>query len=604
MDKPSETYPDVYEYVLTEETDYKTRKIPLASNWDWSMYEHIDRSFHLKNSQYLKGANDFSRPVNNIIIPIANVNYRTEGFDVKEVLLYVDDKDNYHKSLLAKKFHDKWALKYSIDTAIDESVESYFDYGLTLVKNVNESRPVIVPMQSIAFCDQTDILAGPICLKHQYSISELADMKEYWDADAIDKATLMASTTQERVKDKDTKTPGKYIEVYELHGTFPESWLKNSETREDTGKYIKQLQIITYYYDDKEQKQGITLYSGKEPKQIFKALKRDPIFGRACGRGGIEELFHPQIWTNYSEIHLQQMLEATSKVILKSTDKKVAKNNKLSNLKHGTIVGVEQGNTFDQLVLQPINKVAFDGFINKWEQVARTIGSASDPQLGLNPVSGTPLGTTEIVTNQGIGIHDYRKGKIATFWGEIYRDWVLQYLADEINKGDIWVDELSLDELTEVAERVATTESNKRIKDKILSGKVVSQQEQDLLRQIIKDEFMKGGKQRFLEIMKGEFEGIPLQVKFSIAGKQKNMAEMVSKLNSVFRTVFANPAILQMPGMGELFNDILEQAGLSPVDYSKLTKQQNTGEQTTPQENTSSQFSVPQLQPTGATISQ
>lgn len=604
MDNPSEKYPDVFEYVLKEETDYKTRKIPLASNWDWSMYDHIDRSVHLKNSQYLKGANDFSRPVNNIIIPIANVNYRSEGFDVKDVILYVEDKDNFHLSLLAKKFHERWALKYSIDTAIDETVESYFDYGLSLLKNINESRPEVVPLQSIAFCDQTDILAGPICLKHQYSISELEDMKEFWDADAIDKAILMSSTTQERVKDKETKTPSKYIEVYELHITAPESWLNTDGEKEDTGKYVKQLQIITYYYDNKEQKQGITLYSGKEPKQIFKAIKRDPIFGRACGRGGIEELFHPQIWTNYSEIHLQQMVEATSKVVTKTTDKKLAKNNKLGNIKHGTIVAVEEGKSWEQLILQPINKLAFDGLINKWEQIARTTGSASDPQLGLNPVSGTPLGTTEIVTNQGIGIHDYRKGKLATFWGEIYRDWVLQYITEEINKGDIWVDELSLDELMEVAERTATKVSNKKVVDKILSGVMVSPQERDLLRQIVKDEFMKGGRQRFLEILKGEFKNIPLQVKFSIAGKQKNMAEMVSKLNSVFRTVFANPAILQMPGMGELFNDILEQSGLSPVDYSKLTTPaEQTGQPTDPSQ-APAQPSNLALQSNNAIISQ
>ncbi len=575
MDNVSEKFTDVYDYILTEETDFKTRRVPLAENWDWNMHEHIEKSFQLLNSQFTKGANDFSRPFNNIILPIRRVNVRSEGFDVKDIEMYVNDPDNYHKSLLARKFHAKWAKKYSIDTAIDESVESHFDYGIIIAKNVNEQRPEIVQPQTIAFCDQTDFTAGPKCLKHNYAIDQLLDMKGKWYATEIDKAVTM-SKFKKTVDNKEAKTPGKYIEVYELHGMFPESWLgkeKLGEEWEDTGKYSPQIHIVTYYTDEGDKKNGICLFKGKEPKEIFKVLKRDSIFGRACGLGGVEELFHPQTWTNYSEIHLQQMLEATSKVVLKTTDKKL-KNQKLSNMKHNQVIDVDENKILEQLIIQPINKTAFDNSVNKWEQTARTIGSASDPSLGLNPVSGTPLGTTEIVTQQGVGIHEYRRGKIATFWGEIYRDWVFQYLVDEMNKGDKWLDELSLQELQEVAEKVSTNSSNKRIKDMILSGKMVSPQDQEVMRQVIKEEFMKGGKKRFMEIMKDEFKNLPLDVDFTIAGKQKNLAESVSKLNAVFRAVFANPAILQAPGMGELFNDILENSGLSPINFSSLTQTQ------------------------------
>lgn len=574
MDNVSEKFLDIYEYVLTEETDFKTRKIPLASNYHWGMFEHIDRSYHLLNSQFTKGDNDFSRPVNNIILPIRAVNIRSEGFDIKDIEVFVNDSENYHKSLLARKFHSKWAKKYSIDTAIDESVESHYDYGLALVKNVNEERPEVVQPQTIAFCDQTDILSGPICLKHNYSIDQLVDMKGKWYSKEIDRAVLMSKFVKTSSGDLKAKTPGKYVEVYELHGTFPESWLGKEKLGEkwvDTGKYVPQIHIITYYIDEGEKKHGICMFKGKEPKPVFKAIKRDSIFGRACGRGGIEELFHAQIWTNNAVIHLQQMLEATSKVILTTTDKKL-KNQKLSNMKHGQIVDVDKEGRLEQLIIQPINKNAFDNNVNKWEQVARTIGSASDPQLGLNPVSGTPLGTTEIVTSQGQGIHEYRRGKIATFWGEIYRDWVLQYLADEMNKGDKWLEELTLEELQEVADKVSINTSNKRIKEMVLSGKMLTKQEQEVMTQLIKEDFLKGGKKRFLEIMKGEFKDLPLDVEFSIAGKQKNLAEVVSKLNAVFRAVFANPAILQQPGMGELFNEILESSGLSPINFTGLTK--------------------------------
>lgn len=577
MPEVAEKTPQIYQYIQGEEEAFRTTRVPLASNWrDWNFMEHVDRSFQLKNSKFYLGNQDYTRPFNNIILPIANVNYRTEGFDVKDAQIYVDDTENHHKSFIARKKHNWWAKENEIDTAIDESVESYFDYGLALVKNVGDAKPEVVPLQQIAFCDQTDIMSGPVCLKHHYSISEMLEFKGKWNNEDVDKTLLMARTTQD-VDSADgdtTKTPGKYVEVYELHGMFPESWLgaeKLGADWEDTGKYSPQIHIVTYYISpsDGKTKQGITLFKGKESKPIFKALVRDPIHGRACGRGGIEELFHPQIWTNFSELHINQMLEAVSKVLLKTNKKKVVQLNNWKNMKHGQILDLDGDGTLEQLVLQPINKAHFDNAVNKWEQVARTIGSASDPQLGLNPTSGTPLGTTEIVTSQGQGVHEYRRGKIAVFWQEIYRDWVLPHFAKELQNSDKWLDELTLDELQDIAEKVATKEANNRIKRMVLAGRIPTKEEADQFRAVIKETFMKQGEKRFLEIIKDEYADLALDVEISIVSKQKDLAEAVSKLNSVFRTVFTPEGVqmLQNPSIAKLFNEILDKSGLSPINF-------------------------------------
>jgi hypothetical protein len=592
MDEVVEKTPDIYTYILQEEAAWRTERVPLASNWrDWNMFEHIDRSYTLKNSRFYQGAQDYRRPFNNVILPIANVNYRTEGFDVKDVQLYVDNAENYHKSFVARKFHGWWAKANKINTAIDETVVSYFDYGLTVVKNVNEARPEVIQLQQIAFCDQTDFMAGPQCLKHNYSISELLDMKGRWKDSEIDKAILMSrfSKAVDGADGEQVQTPGKYVEVYELHGTFPESWLgpeKLGEGWEDTGKYSPQIHIVTYYVDsDGHTKNGITLFKGKEPNPVFKALKRDDVYGRACGRGGIEELFHPQIWTNYSELHISKMLEAVSKVVLKTNKKKVTQLNNLSNIKDGQIIDLDGDGTLEQLQMQPLNKGAFDNYVNKWEQIARTIGSASDPQLGLNPTSGTPLGTTEIVTTQGVGIHDYRQGQIAEFWQEIYRDWVLPHLQREINKGSKWLDELTLDEMQDIVEKVTTKEANKKIKEKIKKGDIPTKEETEQFKAVYKEIFMNQGSKRFFEAAKDEYKSLPMDVEVSISNKQRNAAEMVSKLNSVFRTLFTPGAVQVLQsnkGVADLFNQILEASALSPVNFGAVTAQQQQIQQQLP----------------------
>ena len=561
----------VFEYIQTEKTAYETQGVPLASNWEWKMFDHIDKSFQLKNSQFTKGVNDFNRPYKNIMIPILNVSYRSEGFDVKNIEAFVNDSDQYYKSFVVNKFHPKWARRNHIDTFIDDTVESYVDYGLAISKDLNGVRPECVPLQRIAFCDQTDVLSGPICEKHQYSIDALLDMKGRWYDDEIDMAIVQAEAKKNiSLAQKDVSTPGKYVEVYELEGVFPETWLNKEGEEEytDEQNYVRQVHIVTFYKQANGEKAGICLFKSKRKKSIYKAIKRDNIFGRACGRGAIEELFHPQIWTNYTEIQMKEMLDKGAMMIMQTTDKELAQRNKVSDLSKGEIMYVKDGASLSRVDMQVPNVGAFNNFTTLWEQNARAIGSASDPQLGINPASGTPLGTTEIVTSQGIGIHEYRQGKIAEYMYEIYQDWILKYLVEDINKGDKWIEELSLKELREVSEAVAINTTNQQIINMVLSNEMVTPEEQDLMIQLTKENWRKKGQKQFIETVENEFRDIPIDVEMNVAGKQKDMQMIATKLNNIFRFVFANPQALANEGLSDLFNQILEASGLSPINFS------------------------------------
>lgn len=566
---------NIFEYVTQETNNYKALPVALdESQWDWNMWEHLRRSFLVKHSRFYMGKNDGSRPFKNIVRPILNVAYRSEGFDVKDIEPFVDDVKKFYKSFLVRKYHPKWARKHDIDTFIDDLVESYVDYGLVLIKRVKSVAPEVVPLQTLAFCDQTNVLGGPLGIRHEYSISEMLDMKGKWYDDEIDMCIAM-SRAEKAMAPKDgkkTKTPGKYIEVFEVHGMFPESWLKDDG---DPDRYTPQMHIITYYTDQQGKRQGICLYKGPEKggmASVFKALKRDPIFGRACGYGGVEELFEPQTWANYSEIQLKKLLDKAGLLILQTADETLAKRHKVSDAEKGEIFTHAEGKPLSQVSITPQNKVMFDEAFDRWERNARTIGSADEAQLGESPSSGTPFRLQALVVQEGRGLHDYRRGKIANFLGEIYRDWVLKDLVAEINAGQRFVDDLSVEELKEIADVLVTKEANKRIKRLILSGKQPTRQEMDAFKETVRQNFLKGGTKRFIEALKGELEDLPVDVEMNIAGKQKDLAERADKLTNVFRAVIANPQILQTPGMGQLFNEILEASGFSPISYSSLTK--------------------------------
>lgn len=589
-------FENVYDYIKSETTSFKTSTITLADGWDWNMYEHIRKSYLYKNSKFSQGANDGERPFENIILPILQVAYYSEDIDVKDIVPYVDDEKNYHKSFLVKKYHPRWARKNNLDTFIDELIESYVDYGLALTKDVDGVRPEVVPLEKLAFCDQTDVLSGAVCIEHQYTPSELKKQTG-WNKDEIDRAIYKlkekgrTKNTNLSTNNKESNTPTGYIKVYELHGEFPESWLKD-DGDEDT--YVRQMQIVVL--DPDKDKSGITLYKGKE-KNPFKALKRDPIFGRACGRGGIEELFEPQTWFNYDAIQVKEMLDLASAMLVVTADKKL-KNQKLTDLQKGELLeeSIEAKGTTRQLVIQPYNKTHFDNHSQRLEDRARLIGSASQPSLGQNPTSGTPLGTTQLVTSGGLGPHQKRQGQIATFIGELYRDWILGYLVKDINKGQKFLEELSLNELNEIADKVAENYFQKYAIEKILNGEYIDQEMLDQAKEKFKQGFVKGGSKRFLEAVKDEIKDIPVDVEVNIAGKQKDLSGMVNKLSNIVRMFIADPRF-QTADMANMLLEMFEDSGLSPVNFSSIGKVFTNSQPTQPVQSPIQPQNLPANQP-------
>lgn len=568
---------DIYAYIQEQESGYK-QGIPLDEGWFWSMKDHIRRSFLYKHSQFERdNENRDKRPFKNIVRGILNVQYRTEGFDVKDIEIYVDNPDTYYKSFLIKKYHDKWALENQVDTFIDELVQSYVDYGGALIKNVKGIRPEVVDLKTIAFCDQTDILKGPFAIKHYFSPSELRDMTNVgWGTTgatiSIEDLILKAESSTNRIKEAgETKTPGNYIEVYEVHNCSPQDFEGSVQTAEGYNEESKDysepmIYVCAFYSDENGNPQGVTLFANKEPKLPFKFIKRDPIQGRTLGWGGIEELFEAQMWTNFAEINIMAMLEHASKVFYKTTDPKF-KNQNVADSKMGRIFDLQPNSDMSQVDNQPRNLVAFTNAVQGWHEHGMEIGGASELFLGKQPTAGTPFASVEEQVKQNTDLHTWRQGQIATFLDEIYRDWIIPQLARELTKGSKFLSTLSADEMQMVGEAIVTNQSNRRIIDMVLDGKIPTPEEIDAFKQVVSDTFAKQGNKKFIEIIKDEMSGEKLSVSTNIAGKQKDLAGITTKMVNVVRQVLQAPQLLQDPMMVKWLNSILEGSGLSPIMF-------------------------------------
>lgn len=566
---------DIFSYIKTQETAFKTVRVPLTKAKDWNMHEHIERCTNVANGWYHTGANDGLRPYDDLVTPIINVAFRSEGFDAKDIVPFVNDMSKSYMSFIIKKYAPQWNRKVELDTIIDDIVESSIIYDLVVVKNLNRKLPEVIDLKTIAFCDQTDVLAGPICIRHEYSVSELVEYRGKWIDDKIDLAILMSKEEKKvsMAEDRTVKTPAKNIEVYELRGNLPEKWLKEDG---DENVFVPQMHMVAFYSDSTGNKQGITLYKGKDKKLTdnFKALKIDRIRskGRSCGRSIVESLFEEQVWNNYSAIKLKALLDSAVSVFITDSDELGGK--KLTDIKNNTILKQAKGDLTQKLDGSLQNIQHFQTYSQDLQTKARIKGSASEAQLGTNPVSGTPFALQNLVVQQGQGIHEYRRGKIATFFSDqLYRDWILQMMVDDLNQGKKFSEELTLDELQEVVEAISQNMTERKKKEMILNGEVIAEDTESLLKLGFAEEIRKKhGKRAFFEVIKGELKEIPMEVIVNVAGKQRNMAANADKITNILREVMKNPqAFQQIPGVGKIFNELLEESGFSAIDFTEIT---------------------------------
>lgn len=585
--------PSIFDFVKSEENRFETEEIQVGDNWYWNFRKHVQLIFHLKNGVFYTGDNNWLRTFKNIMQPILDLAYWTEDLEVKDVVFFIEGSDEKVMSFLLKKYHDEvYTREHDLDTMFDEITESDIDYGGALVQRSTE-RPEVLQLNSVAFCDQTDILGGIIGFKYNFSPAKLREMSDAgWGKESngadISIEDLITLATFEKASigtlggNKNTSS-GKNIEAYVIRGNMPEHYLKDNDNMED---YVGQVQVIAFYTDKDSNKIGVTLYRKKDEESIKFHTSKE-VFQRALGRGTGETLLHPQIWTNFLTIHKTNMLEAGSKAPLVTDDKNFTQKNKIQDMETLEITTIEEGKNIKLIpTIAPANLQLIDNEVNAWYIYAQSAGSANDPLMGVEAKSGTTFKGQERSVAQGRGSHDRKRGKRAKFIEEIYRDWIIPDMVKEMTKGRKFMATLSTEELSWVSEQMSKNLAGNRIKDLILENKVdVNADTQRTYEELFRKDLLKKGNKQLVEVIKGEFSDIGATIGISIANKQKNLADLSDKVLSIFQFIFQNPQgfmqAMQVPVLAKSFEKILEFSGMSIGDFSSLMKPMQEAIQTT-----------------------
>lgn len=576
----------IYDFVKSEENSFETDEIRVGDNWNWNMRKHVQMVFHLKNGVFYTGENDFMRAFKAVMRPLLRLSYWTEDLEVKDVVFFIENMDGRVLSFLIKKYHDEvYCRENDVDFLFDQITESDIDYGGVLLQKTDKI-PEIIPLNSLAFCDQTNVLGGARGYKHYFSPDALRKMsKRGWGNEnngatiSIEDLVLLAEFEQDTFGSQNGKkndVPSKTIEVYIVRGSLPEHYLLDNDNMED---WYDQVQIVAFYQDKNKKKQGCTLYRKKasEDDQLFHSSEL--IHGRGLGFSDGEMLLHPQIWTNFLTIHKMNFLEAASKAPIITDDETFANRNEVRDVDNLEVLHVDSESKIPPQFMRTVageNITVISNAVNEWFESAQLDASAFDPILGKEQSSGTTFRGQERTVAQGRGWHDRRRGQRAKFIEQIYRKIIIPDIVKEITGGKKFLASLSTEELTWVADQLANNYANSKLKESILDFKkpLMTEEEKNVLRDQFKTEFFKGGNKKLLEIIKGELDGVEIKMGINIAGKQKDLVQLSDKILSIFQFAFANPGAfqqaMQIPALAKSFQDILEFSGLNQSDFMSL----------------------------------
>ena len=577
---------DIFSYITREETSYRTREIQVAENWHWNMSNHLSTSFHFKHGKYLNSSNDLAtkQPFNNIILPILEFRYAAEDRDVKDIIFETEDPEKQHLSFLIKKYWDDvFTVNNNLDDFIDNAIEEKVDFGGCLIKKGMDAVPEVIPLQDIAFCDQTDILGGPIGFKFNFSPEALKrKAKLGWgDMDngantTIDTLITIASVEKDAANTNDAgnknQTTGKNIEVYVVRGTLPSAYLKG----DDMDTLVNQVQVVAFYTDEKG-RHGVTLYKSEEKESVLKFHAPKKVHGRALGWGGVEALLDPQIWANFAEIHKNNLLKSASKNRLFTDDANFVNRNKVRDMENDEITTIDKESRYGirQIPVGTVNIQLFDRRTQELEAHAQKLAGVSDPLLGKQPPAGTPFRLQQQVVFEGKKPHERTAGKFDKFLEEIINDWTIPHIVREITQGTTFLSELSSEEMEYILKKVPRNRAVKRQWKDVLSKKIPG--DLALYEEIEKRNLLQNGNKQLLKILKDEFKNVKMKVKVRVSSKQKDMAGFVDKLTNVLQWYGSVPPEVKAdPTVQHLLNQIVEASGLPPASLGQLTALQNT----------------------------
>jgi hypothetical protein len=567
----------IYEFVKEQRENYRSRTIEITEGYDFSQYQTLRTIELYHNSKFETGNKDSllrEKPFYNICKFRVNVATRATDLDTKNVKVKSEKLGADDAAFLLNLKNRNWMKQSAFAVFLNKFGHVRAKYGGALVKKTEQHGDLALHIMQWRnmITDQVDIQAGVKIERHYYTPADLktSPPSGWTNIDrAIETAKKSQQATAGKSPGKQNITPGAYIEVYEVHGVLPTCYLagtsdKYPETYGSEDSYERMMVAVVLDESDKDTVNGVTLFAGIEEADPYKYLSYEEVEGRGLGVGVVEDLFEAQVWTNYSVKQKKDILDLAGKIIFQTADQNIAAKNVLTDIESGTILTHALNAPITQVNNVPAGIGGLAQLMSDWNEQAQNVTSTYPAILGQTPPHGTAFRLQAGLVNEASALFEYRRQEAGLFIQEIYRDWILPFLVKQMRNSKEIIADLDAEELQMLSDAKAAFEALSFAKKQVLSGKLVSQQDLEAIKQAAKTHALSARRHGFNEFAK-IFEDWAGTVDVDTVGEQKDTQAILSWLFQLFGAIAQNPMLLQNPTMARLFNEIVETAGMSPA---------------------------------------
>lgn len=577
----------IYSLVREAQNNYTTGTTAISKYVDWSLYETIEKIDAYSNSTHTSGSTDAlgrEKPFFNITTAATNIWYRATDIDRKDIKIKADKSSNILAAFLANVHLQDYMKRENFGMFLNSWGRTLAKYGSAVVKFVEKKdglHTTVVPWNRLII-DSVDF-DNNIKIERLFLTPAQLSANKAYDREAV-KSLLTAFTTRKTMDGQQKDNKSDYIEVFEVHGMLPVSYLKKDDEEvdeDDESEYVQQMHVISYLQGEKTgDYDDFCLVSGREEKDPYMITHLIPEDGRVLGIGAVEHLFEAQWMTNHSMKAIKDQLDLASKLIFQTSDPSFVGQNVLE--------AIETGDIMVHSVNQPLNQVAnnshditsLQNYASQWKVLGQEITSTPNAISGDTMPSGTAYRQVAVLNQEAHSLFEMMVENKGLHLEEMLRTFVLPYLKKKMDTSKEISATLSGYDLEKIDFLYVNSQANKIKNDiakkTILEGKIFEGVDENKIKQDIQQGLAIQGNERFFipsdiddTTWKEVFDDLEWEVDVQITDEIFNKEAVLTTLTTILQTVATNPTVLQDGNMKMLFNKILENTGVvSSLEFS------------------------------------
>lgn len=582
---------------VVEEYRNNSQNADVVEGLEFDMYETIREAEFFTSGHYITGDYDENgdlKPFHDIVTRLLENQPSAEEVDRSDLEITTDDEEYYTRANLISKFNQDWMVQNNVGLVLNEAIENRGKYGGVLIK-VTESDDNLelstVDWNSFNG-DPQDLNNGIKVINHFYTPSELMKVAKErgWNLDAAKEAIELYAEADTRNDWREVKeTIGKYVLVREVTGDMERSYIDENA---DDHNYSYQIHYLagTEFREGDGTERAVTLFSDELDisPYYFLPYKKRHGSSKMLGVGVVERAKHAQVQSNRAAQQYKRSLDFASTHVLQSASKNLKGKNVLTQMKSGAILKVDDGKPISGVDMAPQALAYLDNYLVMWQnQVDRATGTtAIGTGAGEQLSSDMTYRLGAVLDQNAQSSFDLRREEFDILLNTIYRERIIPFFIRQIRRKKVLKLKFNPEEIKKLDMDVEQYKADEVIMENYFNGiydsmppmmkfLAMDEDKQAIMEGL--DQQLKKQKSRrsITDFPEGYWEQVADKLYVAITNERKKKGVMADRVQNVLMQYLQyKPQLDQDPEARKLFNDIVQIAGLDPIDWSNSTPAQ------------------------------